>query len=85
MNAEILVQHAIQVRLMAYAPYSHYFVGAAVLTKDGEIITGCNVENASFSVGSCAERAAISTAVAAEGSAFRLAAIAVVALNELGE
>ena len=64
MNAEILVQHAIQVRLMAYAPYSHYFVGAAVLTKDGEIITGCNVENASYGATICAERVALTRAVA---------------------
>ena len=64
MNAETLVQHAIQVRLMAYAPYSHYFVGAAVLTKDGEIITGCNVENASYGATICAERVALTRAVA---------------------
>ncbi len=69
----------------AYAPYSGYHVGAALRSASGHTYVGCNVENASFSVGSCAERAAISTAVAGEGSAFRLAAIAVVALNALGE
>lgn len=47
----------------AYAPYSHYHVGAALLAPDGTIYGGCNVENASFTVGTCAERCALFKAV----------------------
>lgn len=64
----------------AYAPFSKFYVGAAILTRGGEIFGGCNVENSSFGLSNCAERTAIFTAVAAgalkaEGD---LAAIAVV-------
>ena len=61
----------------AYAPYSSFFVGAAALGQSGKIYTGCNVENASYGLTICAERNAIFAAVAAEGPAFRLCAIAV--------
>jgi cytidine deaminase len=49
----------------AYAPYSNFKVGAAVLTADGRIFTGCNIENASFGASMCAERVAIFTVIAA--------------------
>jgi cytidine deaminase len=58
-----LVKAACQAQELAYAPYSKYKVGAAVLTEDGRIITGVNVENAVYGLTICAERAAVFTAV----------------------
>lgn len=63
-DAVALVQQAIAARQWAYAPYSHYLVGAALLTSDGAIILGCNVENASYPATICAERVALTAAVA---------------------
>ncbi|NLZ38962.1 MAG: cytidine deaminase [Firmicutes bacterium] len=60
-----LLEKAQKVRERAYAPYSNFPVGAALLTEDGEIFTGCNVENASFGLTICAERAAVFGALAA--------------------
>ncbi len=74
-----LVARATAARSRAYAPYSHYAVGAAVLMEDGRIFDGCNVENAVYPLGLCAERVAIFKAVS-EGSR-RIAAIAVVTAN----
>lgn len=51
-----LIEKAIEGRKNAYVPYSNFMVGAAVLLKDGTIITGCNVENASYGLSMCAER-----------------------------
>lgn len=59
-----LIDAACEVRLRAYAPYSKYLVGTALLTADGEIVVGCNVENVSYGLTICAERVAIGTAVA---------------------
>lgn len=59
-----LIRAALKTRSNAYAPYSGYAVGAALLGKNGVVYTGCNVENASYPVCCCAERAALFTAVA---------------------
>ena len=66
----------------AYAPYSNFRVGCAVLTESGKVYTGSNVENASYGLTICAERSAISAAVSAEGPAMRLRAVVV--LNAQG-
>ena len=62
-NMDELYRSAQQAALNAYAPYSHFRVGAALLAKDGTIITGCNVENRSFGLTICAERNAVVGAV----------------------
>lgn len=77
MNEDALVDSAWQVRARAYAPYSNFHVGAALLAGDGRVFTGCNVENLSFGLTICAERVAIANAVAAGAREF--ACIAVVA------
>jgi cytidine deaminase len=64
-TAANLLNAAREAATNAYVPYSSFPVGAAVLTSDGRVITGCNVENASFPLTVCAERVAIGTAVAA--------------------
>ena len=61
----------------AYAPYSHFHVGAAVLLQSGSIVTGCNVENASYRLTTCAEQSAIARAVAEYGPRIRIIAVAV--------
>jgi len=58
-----LLKRADAVAAQAYAPYSRFLVGAAVLTRDGRVIEGVNVENAAYPLGICAERNAVSTAV----------------------
>ena len=63
--AETLLQTAAQAAAQAYAPYSHFPVGAALLCTDGEIITGVNVENASYGLTICAERTAVAKAITA--------------------
>ena len=76
MTPETLVQVAKEAMMKAYAPYSGYFVGAALLTKRGEVYTGCNIENAAFGPTNCAERTAFFKAVSEGARDF--AAIAVV-------
>lgn len=71
-----LIEAARQVYENAYAPYSHYQVGAALLSTSGRVFTGCNVENAAYPASICAERSAITTAVS-EGER-QFSAIAVV-------
>ncbi len=76
MNQQLLAA-ATAVRLRAYAPYSNFQVGAALLAKDGRIFTGCNVENLSYGLTICAERNALFAAVTAGVREFD--AIAIVA------
>jgi cytidine deaminase len=73
---EQLVAKAREVRDNGYAPASKFLVGAAVLTDDGRVFVGCNVENASYGLTICAERGAVCAAVAA--GARRVVAVAVV-------
>ena len=74
-NYNELARAALIARRAAYAPYSRFFVGAAILAMDGRIFTGCNVENAAYGAGICAERTAVFKAVS-EG-ALEFDAIAV--------
>ena len=71
-----LIVTAGDARQRAYAPYSAFDVGAAVLTKSGEIFSGCNIENASYGLTICAERVAMATAVAAGYRDFAAIAVA---------
>ncbi|MBP0725056.1 cytidine deaminase [Bacillus sp. RG28] len=77
MNADQLVKKAIEARDFAYAPYSKFKVGAAILTTNQKVYSGCNVENASYGLTNCAERTAIFKAVS-EGES-KVEAIAIVA------
>jgi cytidine deaminase len=71
-----LIGHALEARRNAYAPYSGYAVGAALLTKSGEIFTGVNVENAAYPTGTCAERVAVFKAVSEGERAFEAISVA---------
>lgn len=71
-----IIEEAQRMRDHAYAPYSHFKVGCAVITKNGNIYSGANIENASFSLTCCAERVAIFSAVADGNQEFSSIAIA---------
>jgi cytidine deaminase len=79
MTDKELIDRAAQARERAYAPYSHYAVGAALLAKSGKVYTGCNIENAVIGLTLCAERVALFKAVSEGERQFE--AIAVVTSN----
>ncbi len=75
MDYKTLIREAIAAKEMAYAPYSHFRVGAALLTKEGKVYKGCNIENVAFTPTNCAERTAFFKAISEGEKDF--AAIAV--------
>ena len=75
LNIELLAKKAIEAKEHAYVPYSHFRVGAALLTADGKIYTGCNIENAAYTPTNCAERTAMFKAVSEGNTDFRAIAI----------
>jgi len=70
-----LIKLALEARKNAYAPYSDFYVGAALLTEEGKVYTGCNIENSSFGATNCAERTAIFKAVSEGEKKFDTIAI----------
>lgn len=74
-KATELIEYAIKAREKAYSPYSNYKVGAALLCADGQVVTGCNVENASYGATNCAERTAIFKAVSEGITEFKAIAV----------
>jgi homotetrameric cytidine deaminase len=77
-----LYENARQAARNSYSPYSRFRVGAALRLTNGEIVTGTNVENVSYGLTICAERSAVTAAVAQFGPAIRIEAVAVANLNE---
>jgi cytidine deaminase len=75
---ERLLRAARKVMKNAYAPFSHFRVGAAILTSKGRVFAGCNVENSSYGMTNCAERTAIFSAIAKDGPELEIQAVAVV-------
>lgn len=83
MTEDQLIAAARQARESAYAPYSRFLVGAAVLTEDGRLFCGCNVENAAYPEGVCAEAGAISAMALGRGRRIRFVAISAGPQGEL--
>lgn len=80
LNYKLLLEKAYEGRANAYAPYSNFKVGAAILMENGKIYTGCNIENASYGATNCAERTAIFKAIS-EGNR-KIRAIAIVGADD---
>jgi cytidine deaminase len=76
MTAQQLLQHALRARDNAYAPFSRFKVGAALLTSGGNLYTGCNIENATYGLTVCAERVALWKALSEGERAFTRIAVA---------
>ncbi|WP_419882488.1 cytidine deaminase [Peribacillus sp. B-H-3] len=76
MDKKTLIQEAIEARKQAYTPYSKFQVGAALLTADGRVYQGCNIENASYGLTNCAERTAIFKAVSEGAKGIQAIAVA---------
>jgi len=75
MDDMLLLQKALWAKSKAYAPYSNFRVGAALLTKNGKVFTGCNIENASYGATCCAERTAVFKAVSEGETEFEAIAV----------
>ncbi len=75
MDIKILIKQAIDAREMSYSPYSKFKVGAALLSDDGNVFTGCNIENASYTPTNCAERTAVFKAVSQGVKKFKAIAV----------
>jgi len=75
MDTKTLIQEAVKMLDFSYVPYSHFHVGAALLTKSGKIYTGCNIENAAYGPSNCAERTAIFKAVSEGEKEFEAIAV----------
>lgn len=76
MEFEKIVREALRMRQYSYVPYSHFRVGAALLTENGDIYTGCNIENAAYTPTNCAERTAFFKAVSEGERSFTAIAVA---------
>ena len=81
MNDAQLIAHALEARKNAWVPYSHFAVGAALLCDDGALYCGCNIENAAYSPGNCAERTAFFKAISEGQRSFAAIAVAGGACN----
>ena len=71
MSPDLLYKHAKKAQEMAYAPYSRFYVGAAICDENGHIHSGCNVENAAYPIGCCAEQAAVAQMIVNGGKTIK--------------
>lgn len=76
MDIKLLIEEALKARKFSYTPYSRFRVGAALLSRDGQIFTGCNIENAGYTPSNCAERTAFFKAVSQGVLEFQAIAVA---------
>ena len=82
MDDRMLIKQALEMRKMAYVPYSHFQVGAALLCADGKVYTGCNIENAAYTPSNCAERTAFFKAVSEGEREFAAIALSLIHISE---